>query len=75
MTYDSVICDEGTCTMDAHHVLTCGTTTRRVCLVHRDTAVKDLKFTHPGERIDIESGPAAITLSVLSEKHAPKGRR
>lgn len=66
--FNNVICDEGDCTDDALFVLACGESTRRVCPRHHKTAVRDLKFLHPGERIDSHSGSEAVRNSVADAR-------
>ncbi len=68
---NTVICDEGDCTRDAYWVLTIGTSTRRVCGRHHPTAIKDLKFLHPGERVEVRSGTSAVLTSLSQDQ----GRR
>ncbi|OHV23262.1 hypothetical protein BBK14_24380 [Parafrankia soli] len=75
MYHTDVICDEGDCDTDAYHVVTSGESTRRVCGKHRGTAIKDLKFLHPGERVDVERGSEAVRGSVQREQIAADQRR
>lgn len=72
-----VICDEGDCDRGAHWVLTVGESSRRVCVKHRNTALKDLKFLHPGEPIEVDGGLEAIEASAARERLAAlrRGRR
>lgn len=62
-----VICDEGDCTGTADCLLTCGTTTRRPCRRHEGTAIRDLKFLHPGQPIE-RGGWEAVLRSVADEQ-------